>query len=599
MIPTALIKTTEWKGEVRNQKKILQALIEKLFHMKQEKKLRNCKEFSAFLFHKYKLYFSVEDFMKLFYLQNKDSFFHKKMVHHLNTTINDSYVTTILHCKNEFLITHMYNWDLFKNKFVFLKNYFHFVQNMLLLSSINLCADNFLEIIQKKNRYLKLKHLSDFYNKEKHNFFFTKVPKYYDIDLLIKLLKCFSSNYIPPFDFLNVIFYQCFCSPSYDTLLSSTSSNTLLGGRNPTSINYNTQIINTQITYLQKQKRPIQFLYFQEITHIMLYLGKLELYDIYEVFLKTHFIVTCSHLYHLIKKQISKKQTFSVRSKRCEEIKKEIEKENEEESVEECVEKSVEESVDSLLMSCVLYISSSYLHKNVQTKSFYVLLCAVLVVQVFRYLHVRYINEKKQNNGHNFVLLNRNDTYLSNIGFSKKLLLFIFIMKEVITEIKKYKSINPNILNPLENSTSPNRDVVKKENKRNKNNSEMDIDMEMEMIYRCIKELQTIDRIETTHIPSLLSIVNNSFLTTELEFPFNFISLELLKLLHHKLFVYPMHETNQKPFPKKRSMLEKDIFYITQYVLQTIKKKTCHILQNANYTLFTVDIVIHRNTANI
>lgn len=576
MILTASMKRTEWRSEARKQKKILQALIEKMFHMKEEKKLRNCKDFSAFLFYKYKLYFSVEDFMKLFYLQNRDSFFHKKMVHHMYTTINDSYVTTILNCKKEFLITHMYNWDLFKNKFVFLKNYFHFVQNMLLLSSMNLCADNFLEMIQKKNKHLKLKHLSDFYKKEKHNFLFTNVPKLYDVDLLIKLLKCFSSNYIPPFDFLSVIFYHWFCSPIYGTLLSSSSSSTLSGGSNHDSINYNTQIINEQTTYSQKQKQPFQFLYFREISHIMLYLGKIEMYDIYEVFLKTHFTVTCSHLYHLIKKHLSQKQTHYVRSKPCDE--------------------GEEESVDSLLMSCALYVSSSYLYKNVETKSSYVLLCAVLVVHVFRYLHVRYINDKKQNSGGNFVLLNRSDTYLSNMGFSKKCLLLILIMKAVTAEVKKYKSTKLNVLIPPKNSTSQKWGVVENDDKKNRNNSEM----EMEMVPSCVKELQTIDKIGTAHIPSLLSLVNNSFLTGELEFPFNFVSLELLKLLHHKLFVYPTHEQNQKPFPKKKSMLEKDVFCIIQYVLQKKKqKKSCHILQNANNALFTVDIVIHRNSANI
>lgn len=564
------VKRKEWTGEVvLKKKRILKALIEKLYYMRTEKKLQNCYDFSNFFFNKYKMYFSIEDYIKLFYLQNEESFFHRRLVQHMYRTIHDFYISSILDSKQkkENIITHIYNCNLYKNKLFFIKNYFNFIQNMLLMCSLDLCMDNFFQIIHEKYKLLKLKNISQFYKKQKHNLIFTNIHTFSEVHLLIKLLQCFSSNHVRPFDFLNVLFYHCF----YTSFLAISSRANIKN----TAINNNNHVFRGEAIQMQKENSSINFPHFKEIISVLLYFVKLEFFSMYEALLEKHFCIIFNHLLYLIKKSYSHNVThYYVNVNRSD------------------GDERIEKIIDDLVMGFLIYLSSTFLHGDIATKIPSILSCMILSFHVLRYLHYRYIHMNKQPLlTDSFVLLNRHDTYLSNMSFSKKCLLLIYSLKELFTtKVNSYLSIS------IENSFQENQNMKVKQNVSNlgENVKKHKNDAKIKVINSYMKQIPTIDKTRRAYI---ISILDNTLSKNDTDFLSKMVSLELLKQLHYKLYLYPMYTQNQKCVNKKSSLLEKDVCCVVENVLQQKRNTNSYsILKNSEHIFFNVDILINRKT---
>ncbi|SPJ09562.1 conserved Plasmodium protein, unknown function [Plasmodium sp. DRC-Itaito] len=326
------LESTKRKINVEKQKNnemIVSILIDKLIKIKQKNEFYKCASYYNFLFCKYVKYLSINDCLKLYYLQNKHSsyIYNTRLLTHICRYINNTTINIILNLKNEYILDYIYNCNIYKYKYFFQSEYYHFIYNILLLCSLKLCYPNILEEFfcknykeeeEKKNRinktnqinqinkinktkkiHIKLKNLYIYYNKlnDIHISQYIFMKTYHKSDhniennilntdnmnIFIKLYKCLSMNHIYPFIFLNQYLYNKYIVYA----LKKQTQNSI---HNLISFNFTTMYDFKQIRCFIHNKN-IEYLKVHYIIELMFYLSKCNLYFYYESFLCTYFYI--------------------------------------------------------------------------------------------------------------------------------------------------------------------------------------------------------------------------------------------------------------------------------------------------------------------
>ncbi|CRG98036.1 conserved Plasmodium protein, unknown function [Plasmodium gallinaceum] len=554
------------------KKLIVKILIEKIFKIKNENKYINCIPFYDFIFYKYARCFSLEDCFKLFFLQNIDFCFNMKLIRHICTTINNSSIFNILMFKNEFIINHIYKCNILKYKCYFINEYYNFIYNILLLCSINLCSPNIFKRIYDQQKQMKLKNLNNFYNHNKYIILYNlknENNKIRDINLFIKLYKCFSSNNIYPFSFLNKYFYYSFYISPFKIITRNIIYNNIFNGKSCFSFNLE---LYKNITYLK----------FHEICQVLFYLSKGNLFFYYESFLNTYFYILVNYIFNLIYNNFN--NIFTCLNVENNFIKK-------------------EENIDNLIMSFINYLSSSYIIKNISKKIPSVLLCIYIFSTLFHLLYkyqFPYFNltnfSKINNNSINFILLNQKDIYLSNLSFIKKYILLLYIINDLLPLIRSKVIYNKEKYNEQINKITIEfeRSVLQNNIKKNKLESQCSVNY--------INQDKMDDKCHTDKIEISENFINknvklflNELFSKKKKNIFNYVQLPFLKLLYYKIFIYSTYNKNEDFINRKKSALEKEIFQeIQNYIC---KKNSNYICLNNNSNgniFFTVDIEIYK-----
>ncbi|CRG98400.1 conserved Plasmodium protein, unknown function [Plasmodium relictum] len=567
MIPA---RNRSFNSEKYRKNLIVKIFIEKIFKIKNENKIFNCIPFYNFIFYKYSLYFSLEDCFKLFFLQNIDFYFNKKLMYYICTVINNSSILRILSFKNEFIINHVYNCNILKYKCYFMNEYYNLIYNILLLCSLNICSPNFFKNMHGQQKQMKLKNLHNFYNHNKYLILFdmkSKNNKIRDAHLFIKLYKCFSSNNIYPFVFLNQYFYYSFYISPFKITTRNIIYNNLFNRKNCFSFNLE---LYKNITYLK----------FHEISQIMFYLSKNNLFFYFESFLNTYFYILVIYIFSLIYNKFNNIVTY-------------LNVEN------DFLRK--EKYIDNLIMSFINYLSSSYVVKNISKKIPHILLCIYISSTLFYLLYkhqVNYFNltnlSKINNNNINFILLCQKDIYLSNLSFMKKCILLLYIINDLIPKIYGEVLYNKETYGKQINKMMKEfgKNVLQNQKKRNnfKNQCNVNITGQSKT-----EENYYIDKIKISENfinKNIKLFLHELFSKKNI---FHFVQLPFLKLLYCKIFIYSIHNKNEDVMNMKKSALEKEIFRVLQQYIN--KKNSNYICLNSNANnnvFFTVDIEIYK-----
>ncbi|SCM20716.1 conserved Plasmodium protein, unknown function [Plasmodium chabaudi chabaudi] len=575
-----------------------QKIIEKISKIKKENVFYNCIPYYDFIYNKYRTYLSIESCFKLFYLQNKYLFIHKNLIYYICNKANNTSIYSIFKIKNEFIIDHIYNCNIYKYKYNFQTGYYNFVHNILLISSIRLCRpihlDSDYNVVNNKkkreeNKNIKLYNFHKFYNPINYTILFNHNnnsrgnhnEKLHKIKYLIKLYKCFSTNSIRPFNFLNKYFYSLF-SPTHlntsakglymhntiiqrNTNLSSTNEIKLesIQKHSETKHEYNNKSNmndHTSDAIDREYNMCDPILNIQNISKILFYLSKCDAYYYYDIFFNQYYYNIFIYLLSLQKEKYSTTYTPDINKNNI-------------------ISKKDEEKIyDNLIMSFIIFLSSSYLIKNIKRKissiAKMIYISSMLLKLVCNYDYYKYFKSTKNitessyekniinmnsNNcdENNFILINfDNLNYLFNPSYFKKILLLTYVINNVIPDfVKNVKYSETRIQGNLLQYLS-------------KQIGGKNIDKNMNMF-----------------ITNLL--IKNNFNMLDC------IPLHVLKLIYHQLFIYPKHNQNHKILNNKKSLLEKQILFIVQDILKKHTNNYMCLHDTTNFHIFfSIDALI-------
>ncbi|CAD2106077.1 conserved Plasmodium protein, unknown function [Plasmodium vinckei] len=577
---------------------ITQKIIEKISKIKKENVFYNCIPCYDFIYNKYRTYLSIESCFKLFYLQNKYLFIHKNLIYYICNKANNTSIYSIFKIKNEFIIDHIYNCNIYKYKCNFQTGYYNFVHNILLISSIRLCRpihlDSDYNVVNNKkkreeNKNIKLYNFHIFYNPINYTILFnhnnnsrdSHSEKLQKIKYLIKLYKCFSTNSIRPFNFLNKYLYSLFSSTHlnisakglcmHDTIiqrntnLSSTNEIRLESirrhGGNQYNYNYKpnkNDHTNDDIDRGCNMCDPI--LNIQNISKILFYLSKCDAYYYYDIFFNQYYYNIFIYLLSLQKEKYSTTYTSDINKNNI-------------------ISKKDEEKIyDNLIMSFIIFLSSSYLIKNIKRKissiAKMIYISSMLLKLVCNYDYYKYFKSTKNitessyekniinmnsNNCdvNNFILINFESlNYLFNASYFKKILLLTYVINNIIPDfVKNIKYSETRIQGNLLQYVP-------------KQLSGKNIDKNMNMLMTNL-------------------LIKNTFNMLDC------IPLHVLKLIYHQLFIYPNHNRSHKILNNKKSLLEKQILFIVQDILKKHTNNYMCLLDTTNFhTFFSIDALI-------
>ncbi|CAD2105953.1 hypothetical protein YYG_01101 [Plasmodium vinckei petteri] len=577
---------------------ITQKIIEKISKIKKENVFYNCIPYYDFIYNKYRTYLSIESCFKLFYLQNKYLFIHKNLIYYICNKANNTSIYSIFKIKNEFIIDHIYNCNIYKYKCNFQTGYYNFVHNILLISSIRLCRpihlDSDYNVVNNKkkreeNKNIKLYNFHIFYNPINYTILFNHnnnsrdchSEKLQKIKYLIKLYKCFSTNSIRPFNFLNKYLYSLFSSThlnisakglcTHDTIIQRSTN---LSSTNEIRLENIRKHGGNQYDYNNKPNKndhtnddidrgcnmcdPI--LNIQNISKLLFYLSKCDAYYYYDIFFNQYYYNIFIYLLSLQKEKYSTTYTSDINKNNI-------------------ISKKDEEKIyDNLIMSFIIFLSSSYLIKNIKRKissiAKMIHISSMLLKLVCNYDYYKYFKSTKNitessyekniinmnsNNCdvNNFILINFESlNYLFNASYFKKILLLTYIINNIIPDfVKNIKYSETRIQGNLLQYVP-------------KQLSGKNIDKNMNMLMTNL-------------------LIKNTFNMLDC------IPLHVLKLIYHQLFIYPNHNQSHKILNNKKSLLEKQILFIVQDILKKHTNNYMCLLDTTNFhAFFSIDALI-------
>lgn len=543
-----LVKYIHLTSTKSNQREIAKALVEKIKN-KEEKGINKCHpiyycNFYKFLYDNYIHCICKEAYLNLLFLQCSNHHYHKKLVTFLYRALNNSYVELFLKWNNRALISELHKCKFFKTKTSFTYESYRFVHNILLLSTSRLCYGETFDIWCTEYPKIKLKklHLTKWVedrNQEgqrstnyldcnhwidEHIFLDTDKRKeetcvrnrnkkyikydYIEIDIINKLYNCFSINNIVPFSFLN----ELVISNLYNFLSAPSSLIRLSGSKvhEFASILFNVHTLS----------------------QVMFHFSKNELLFLFETYLNIHSSLLFDYLYSLI--SLEELPETELKGKEQEQEEKQLEN----------LTKWNYECIDSLVMSIILYCSSSNVHTNLIKKRKTLLHCFNFASLILTYLHQQITTfPSKPNDMKNasFILMSRSETYLTSVSFTRKVLLLLYVLNEIMFKLFRSKILFVNKILSIKNKLDQN-----------------------------IKQF------------------TKSWNPDEKYFIFHLVSHDLLNLLYYQLFVYPestdAYKNGEKILNRKRSYLEIDIS-------DTVKKCIHNQYKGQEYEVITSKIL--------
>ncbi|KYO01232.1 hypothetical protein PGSY75_0706600 [Plasmodium gaboni] len=632
----------------KNNETIVSILIDKLIKIKHKNEFYKCTPYYHFLFNKYVKYLSINDCLKLYYLQNKNSsyIYNTRLLTHICRYINNTTINIILNFKNEHIIDYIYNCNIYKYKYFFQSEYYNFIYNMLLLCSLRLCYPSVLEelfcknykeeeqkveknridqinrtnkINKRNNIHVKLKNLYIYYNKlndidisqyifmkryhKSDNYRENNILNRDNINIFIKLYKCFSINHIYPFIFLNQYLYNHY-------IVYTLKKQTQKYIHNLISSNLRSRYDFKQINCLNYDK-TVEYLKIDYLIELMFYLSKCNLYFYYESFLCTYFYIISLYICKL-------KNDINLKNFRVPNINNGlIEKKNENQYILHNNNNNNKDkfyyiniNIDNMITSFINYLSSSYTYRNIKrnnntTPS--VILCIYLCLglfSLFPYIHnlffnlnVTYNNYTKESLSKNqgFILINTiEDLYLKKASFIKKCLLLIYIINTIIIpDIQKNVLIfNDKKYQSVLNEYIKHHKINIKEKRMETQNCNA-----INNIYNIYKNSDHPKKYEHEHLSYYLINKNIKLfiylLCSKNNNIFNFINFSYLKLLCNQMNYYI---DNCFIKNNKRSEIEKDIFYyLNEYITNRYPTYICSNIINEHIPIFfTIDIIIYK-----
>lgn len=467
------LESTKRKINVEKQKNkeiIVSILIDKLIKIKHKNEFYKCASYYNFLFSKYVKYLSINHCLKLYYLQNKHSsyIYNTRLLTYICRYINNTPINIILNLKNEFILDYIYNCNIYKYKYFFQTEYYHFIYNMLLLCSLRLCYPNVVEELFCKNHkeegekntinktkqinqinkinkinkthgiHIKLKNLYIYYNQlndihisqyifmkgchKSDHYIENNMVNRDSMNIFIKLYKCLSINHIYPFIFLNKYLYNNY-------ILFSLKKQTQKCIHNLITSNISTMYDFKEIRFLI-YNRTIEYIKIHNIIELMFYLSKCNLYFYYESFLCTYFYIISLYICKL-------KNDINFANFKVPNINHNIvEKKNENEYILHNNDdynddnkddynddnsyhiKYININIDNMITSFINYLSSSYSYRNVKrnnntTSS--VILCLYLCLDLFSLfpnLHNLFFNSYPTYNNYTKEILSKDQGFI-------------------------------------------------------------------------------------------------------------------------------------------------------------------------------------------
>ncbi|SBT30381.1 conserved Plasmodium protein, unknown function [Plasmodium ovale wallikeri] len=582
-INPSAVPAIKWRIKTNNGKPenfILKTLIEKLVNIKKENKFFNCVGFYDFLHGKYGSYFSMEDCFKLFYLQNKDFFFSKKLMRHICFSINNASIFSILKIKKEYVIDHIYNCNIYKYKCNFQNEYYHFTHNLLLLCCLQLCSPTILEKLDEdQKKIMKLKHLHTKYQPNSYIQLFhsknvNRKKTFDNIEYFLKLYKCFSRNKILPFSFLNKHLYHS---------LYITSSNVFARNSLYNSIFKEEPFLSSFNVHLPHNKQ-MSFLKTHHISEILFYLSKNNLYFYYDSLLKTYFylILIYTHSWARDKEDEISEIHFNIQN---EFLKKE------------------EETIDNIIVSLINFLSSAYVMNTVQSNVTTVVLCIYISLTLLNLVYKRHFacfnwshfnafrRETKKNDF--FLVTRENGVSLCTLSFIKKCMLLIYVVNDIIPQVyADFKHKQPNCNNEIASATKyvkRNAQLMSVQIEGYTNNrSSSKIDGKRNNLYSD----NICKSVDTNINQNAKLFLEELFFKHKLNI-LHFIQLPFLKLLHYQTYFYTQCNKINGIVNAKKSALEKEIFFnLQQYLEKRFPEYMCQLGRDSSSMFFTVDIEI-------
>ncbi|SBT86892.1 conserved Plasmodium protein, unknown function [Plasmodium malariae] len=584
--------TRKWcihSEKVKRTNVILKTLIKKLIDKKKENKFFNCIPYYEFLLNKYGTHIiSIEDCFKLFFLQNRDFFFSKKLMNHICTTISNASILSILKIKKEYIIDHLYNCNIYKYKCFFHNEFYHFIHNILLLCCMQLCTPAILEIVDEEQKQrIKLKNLHKFYSPNKYVLLFDEKNKSNkricnNIEFFLKLYRCFSYNNISPFSFLNKYIYHNFYNIPINILIRNYIICYPIFKEVPILSSCNSSLFHNE---------KVPYLKLHEICQMLFYLSKNNLNFYFESFLNIYFYpiliytfgLTNTHLYNSVLSYLKE--------------------ENEVTKIKET------QNIDNLIVSFINYLSSSYVIKNIKSSILSIMLCIYISSTLFHALYKRHFVSYNWSNFstvhnverkiHNFVLVTGESiSHINSLSFMKKCILLVYIINAVFPVIYENVVYSRDKYNKEEIKTAACyynnilQNCIKIYSHRYNNTT-----------YRSNKTIHHTYADSTIKQMDMTASQNIKYFTTELfsknkKFNFlNFVKLPFLKALHYEIFLYTECNKNSQIVNIKKSLLENEIFYfLQQYVQKTIPNYICQRGTHNASAFFTIDIQILKRT---
>ncbi|GAW78905.1 hypothetical protein, conserved [Plasmodium gonderi] len=579
------VGTSTKKGSVnpkvsRQKNTILKALIEKVTKIKEKNKFFNCIPYYDYLFGKYSSFISIEDSFALFYLQNKDGFFSKKLMQHICSIISNASIHCLLKLEIKYIINHLYECNIYKYKCFFQNEYYYFIHNSLLLCCLQLCTPSVFEekLNEEEQKKIRLKNLHKFcdarrdhliqYDRENQSEKFI----FCDMHFLSKVYKCFIVNNIHPFPFFNKYIYLYLCKhvsrPHSKCITFSLLYKESSFASVPKKYLFNGKSCNLSTIH--------------EIIKMLFYLSKGDLHFYYESFIKAYFYIILDYLHRLNDAPIENSLESYLKTKNN-------------------ISQKEEENIDNLIVSIVNFLSSSYIMKNIERKIPVIMLCAYTSLVLFKILykrHFSYINWSSYDSvplehikTHHFILVaQRSKSHLFRLSFIKKCSLLVYIINDLIQNMpeqfaQKYSKFSEEMSNI---------------SKICSNNEQFDICMQMIKIMNNYTIYRNIYLTKDACSDDILKSINIILTKLYTKKNFNFLNYAyypFLKILHYYTFLPYQGNKNDMNWNHKRSELEKEIFYFLQHYLRKRFPNFAYACDENIHTLFfTIDIQIRKIT---
>ncbi|CAA9986135.1 conserved Plasmodium protein, unknown function [Plasmodium knowlesi strain H] len=560
---------------------IVKDLIDKVTKIKEKNKFFNCNEYYDFLFRNYATHICLDDSFKLFYLQNKDGYFSKKLMRHVCYIISNASIYSLLKFGKEYIINHLSECNIYKYKCVFQNEYYHFVHNLLLLCCLQLCMPSTLEKLhQKEQQKIRLKNLHKFcdpmnyvtpqgWESEREN----NAPC--NMEFLSKVYKCFCANHIVPFPLMNKFIYQLWCENYLQFNLRTLTLNSLYGGA---SVQSTTSLQKQQ----DKNENPLPIC---QISKMLLYLSKCDLHFYYECIINRYFHVIQTYLFRLADAPVKDLPLTHV-------------------NIDSDISNGEEKIIDNLLVSLVNFLSSSYVMGNVEKKISPIILCTYITLLLFKRLyenHFAYFNwssynaTKKENvkKGDFLLITQRSKSHMLSVSFAKKCFLLIYVINRLVHKMPEGVIQNWNKRRGELNSTT---DIFKKNDSLQKY---MDVIIPKRSPSLCknTKHCERRGGLPQNKDKNKQRIVKRlEELFTNRNFNFlSFLNLPFLKVLHFYSLHHQYGNKNKANGNCKKSVLEREIFlFLQQYIRRRFPQWECTSGGTSPMAFFTIDIEIQK-----
>ncbi|GAB64407.1 hypothetical protein PCYB_011400 [Plasmodium cynomolgi strain B] len=540
---------------------IVKALIEKVTKIKEKNKFFNCNGYYDFLFRNYALHICLDDSFKLFYLQNKDGYFSKKLMRHVCYIISNASIYSLLKFGKEYIINHLSECNIYKYKYVFQNEYYHFVHNLLLLCCLQLCVPSILEKLnQEEQQKIRLKNLHKFCDAMNYvtpQGLESKREKNApcDVQFLSKVYNCFCANQISPFPFVNKFIYLHLCASYLEFHLERPTLSSLRGEASewsPTSLH----------SQRDKSENPLPIC---QISEMLFYLSKSDLHFYYECFINRYFHVIQTYLLRLTDSPVEDSPLTHV-------------------NIDSDISHKEEKIIDRLLVSLINFLSSSYVMGNIEGNISPIILCTYITLVLFKRLYENHFSHfnwssydapKKENvKKDDFILLTqRSKSYFLSLSFAKKCFLLIYVMNNLVQKlpervIQKWNkwsgemNITTKICNTNDSLQHCMGGIMPKRNPRSYNNA-TDCPRRGELP-------PNIDKCTQRRVNSLEELFPNR--------NFNFLS-----------------NKNNADGNCKKSVLERNFFFfLQQYIRRRFPQWECTSGGSSPMAFFTIDVEIQK-----